>query len=72
MIFQQLLFAIQNQKPVVLMMEGPEGSLIQRKVKPTGVTPEQYLIARCITSSQEFTVSLPEVIGLRYWLDVEE
>ncbi|MHB8171494.1 MAG: hypothetical protein ACYDG6_08125 [Thermincolia bacterium] len=72
MLIQQLLIAIQNQKPVVLMMEGPEGAVIQRKVKPTGLTPEQYLIARCSRSAEEFTVSIPDVIGLRYWPDTEE
>jgi len=69
---REILLAIEQQQPVVLMFEGPEGSVIQRKVKPKGLTGEQQLVAYCLKNSEEFTVSIPEVIGLRYWPQTEE
>jgi len=70
--FDKIKNAIDSSKTLVLMFEGPEGTVVQREVKPKGITPEQQLVAYCLRDRRELAFSIPQIIGVRYWTDIEE
>lgn len=66
--FGHVVKAIKTQSPIVLLLEGEGGQIVQRKVRPSRIEGS-CLIGYSISEGKDGEYNLGKILGLHHWFE---